>query len=37
MQIRKLTEQELDKAIQLSEYAFQYKVKNEDIPKRYEC
>jgi predicted acetyltransferase len=36
MQLRRLTEPELDKAIQLSEYAFQYKVKNEDLPKRYE-
>ncbi|RZT21031.1 GNAT family N-acetyltransferase [Fictibacillus sp. BK138] len=36
MQIRKIKEEELDKTIRLSEYAFQYKVKKEDLPKRYE-
>lgn len=36
MQLRKLIEEEFDKAIQLSEYAFQYKVKKEDLAKRYE-
>jgi predicted acetyltransferase len=35
MEIRKLTEHDFDKAISLSEYAFQYKVKEEDLPKRH--
>lgn len=35
MQVRKLTEQEFDKSIELSQYAFQYKVNKEDLPKRY--
>jgi predicted acetyltransferase len=35
MQLRKLTEQEFDKSIELSQYAFQYKVNKEDLPKRY--
>ncbi|MDR7073991.1 GNAT family N-acetyltransferase [Fictibacillus barbaricus] len=35
MIIRKLAENEFDLAIKLSEYAFQYKVKQEDLPKRY--
>ncbi|MBY6037510.1 GNAT family N-acetyltransferase [Fictibacillus nanhaiensis] len=36
MEIRKLSDEELDKSIELSEYAFQYKVKKEDLQKRYE-
>ncbi|MCM3719564.1 GNAT family N-acetyltransferase [Fictibacillus phosphorivorans] len=36
MHLKIIKEKDFDKAIQLSEYAFQYKVKKEDLPKRYE-
>jgi predicted acetyltransferase len=36
MEIRKLSEAEFQKSLQLSEYAFQYKLREEDLPKRYE-
>ena len=36
MDIRKLSETEYEKSLQLSQYAFQYKVKEEDLPRRYE-
>jgi len=36
MELRKLSEKDFQKSLQLSEYAFQYKVKEEDLPKRYE-
>ncbi len=36
MTLRVLSESEFEKSIQLSQYAFQYIVKKEDLPKRYE-
>ena len=36
MELRVLSESEFEKSIQLSQYAFQYIVKKEDLPKRYE-
>ncbi|MFG6497082.1 GNAT family N-acetyltransferase, partial [Fictibacillus sp. UD] len=36
MEIRRLSEMEYEKSLQLSQYAFQYVVKEEDLPKRYE-
>ncbi|KZE63762.1 hypothetical protein AWM68_11650 [Fictibacillus phosphorivorans] len=36
MEIRRLSETEYEKSLQLSQYAFQYVVKKEDRPKRFE-
>lgn len=36
MEIRRLSETEFEKSLQLSQYAFQYVVKEEDRPKRFE-